>query len=211
MLKKEKLCKKCNTKLPLTLEFFTPRKTDKSGFSLYCKNCINKEKQDKRLTKRKLSNKGGTLCEGEGRRCTICKTIYPGSNKYFGKHKNNIKGLDTYCKECRRNKNLGNYYKNPKAWNKTHKKNSDKKQQKIFDLKKQGKCIKCEEKRFYVLDYHHVYPSKKDFQISQGGAKGWDNLLKEIEKCVLLCSNCHREFHYLEKEKGITLTEYLAS
>ena len=59
---------------------------------------------------------------GEGRKCTLCKEIYPETLEYFGKHKINSIGLDTYCKICRRNKNIGNYHKNPKEWNKTHKK-----------------------------------------------------------------------------------------
>lgn len=37
-----------------------------------------------------------------------------------------------------------------------------------------------------------------------------DTTLNEIQKCILLCSNCHREFHYFEKENGITIEEYLA-
>ena len=31
----------------------------------------------------------------------------------------------------------------------------------------------------------------------------------EINKCVTLCANCHREFHYLEKAQGLTIEEYL--
>ena len=33
--------------------------------------------------------------------------------------------------------------------------------------------------------------------------------LVEINKCIPLCANCHREFHYLNRETGITLEEYL--
>lgn len=35
--------------------------------------------------------------------------------------------------------------------------------------------------------------------------------LEEIEKCIPLCANCHREFHYLEKENNITIDEYLTN
>ena len=52
-IKNTRFCKKCQTNLPKTIEYFTPRKTDKEGFNLYCKNCINKEKKGKRSELRK--------------------------------------------------------------------------------------------------------------------------------------------------------------
>jgi hypothetical protein len=52
-IKPTRFCRKCNQDLPKTLEYFTPRKTDKEGFSLYCKECINSKKREKRQEKRK--------------------------------------------------------------------------------------------------------------------------------------------------------------
>lgn len=210
MFIKKRLCKKCNNDLPLTIEFFTPRKADKTGFSLYCKECKNREKREQRLEKRKISNKGGIIPGVEGKRCTICKNIYPCTNDYFGKHKGNKSGLDTFCKECRRNKNLNNFYKASDKWKATHKKTRDEKQRKINEIKEQSNgCSRCNEKRIYLLDFHHLDSSQKDFQISNGSSKGWNNILKEIQKCILLCKNCHCEFHYFEKQNKITIEDYL--
>lgn len=210
VFERKRLCRKCNVDLPLTTEHFTPRKTDKSGFNLYCKECINKEKREKRLEKRKISNKGGTVLDGSGRKCTICKNIYPETNDYFGKHKLNIKGLDSYCKECRRNRNLNNFYKAQDKWKETHKKTALLKKENIISIKENSDgCCKCKEKRHYLLDFHHLDPNTKLFQIGQGESKGWNKILEEIKKCILLCSNCHREFHYLEKTQDITFKEYL--
>lgn len=210
MFIKKRLCRKCNKDLPLTIENFTPRKTDKEGFSLYCKECKNREKREERLEKRKLSFKGGNLIEEEGRRCTLCKHIFPATIDYFGRHKLNKIGLDTYCKECRRNKNLNNFYKSSDKWKETHTKTRLEKQQRIKDIKENSLgCSKCKEKRIHLLDFHHIDPTKKTFQIGQGESKGWERVLKEIEKCVLLCKNCHADFHYQEKEKNITIEEYL--
>jgi hypothetical protein len=205
-----RFCKKCQRDLPKTLKYFTSRKTDKDGYSLYCKQCINNEKKFKRLEKRKNWDKGGNIEGQEGRKCTICKNKYPATSEYFGIHKTCSSGLDTYCKICRRQKGRENYKKNNKEWNKNHIKNRDFKKNKIIEIKEKSQgCCKCGEKKHYLLDFHHVDSYTKSFQISQGESKGLKRLLAEIEKCVLMCSNCHREFHYFEKIKGINLKEYL--
>lgn len=206
----KRLCRKCNIDYPLNIEYFSPRKTDKGGFNLYCKECLNKEKREKRLNKRKLSDKGGFIPGVEGKRCTICKKNYPSTLDYFGKHKGNKSGIDSFCKECRRNRNLTNFYKASDKWKTTHKKTRDIKQQKIKELKEYSKgCLKCNEKRYYLLDFHHIDPNDKLFQIAQGSSKGWEKVQKEIDKCILLCKNCHSEFHHFERESNITLQEYL--
>jgi len=71
-----------------------------------------------------------------------------------------------------------------------------------------GECQKCGyDKCWRALHFHHVDPSKKEFSIfeSRPGFKkvrNWELLKKEIDKCVLLCSNCHTELH-AEDEKII--------
>jgi len=50
-----------------------------------------------------------------------------------------------------------------------------------------------------VYDFHHLDPNEKEFSISRNGAtRSWDKVKKEIEKCILLCSNCHRIRHSKE-------------
>jgi DNA-directed RNA polymerase subunit RPC12/RpoP len=87
-----------------------------------------------------------------------------------------------------------------------------KKQKEIQDLKSQFKCAKCGDNRGYVLDFHHIDPSIKEEGVARMISNNYklDKVYDEIKKCICLCANCHREFHYLEKEKQITLEEYLA-
>ena len=60
-----------------------------------------------------------------------------------------------------------------------------------------GKCIKCGYEKYpEVLEFHHRDPSQKDFNVSsKGHSRSWERVRKEIEKCDLLCANCHRELH----------------
>jgi len=59
-----------------------------------------------------------------------------------------------------------------------------------------GKCFKCDYNKSYsALEFHHREPHKKDFTIASNTNIAWNKLKKEIEKCDLLCANCHREEH----------------
>ena len=60
---------------------------------------------------------------------------------------------------------------------------------------KGGKCCKCNyDKCIEALDFHHVDSNKKDFNIS-GKSISFEKLKNEVDKCILVCANCHREIH----------------
>ena len=60
-----------------------------------------------------------------------------------------------------------------------------------------GKCSECGySKCIGALDVHHLDPSKKLFNISGAHARSWSAIEDEIKKCILICSNCHREVHH---------------
>jgi Zn ribbon nucleic-acid-binding protein len=59
-----------------------------------------------------------------------------------------------------------------------------------------GRCINCGfDKWKSSLDVHHPDPSQKDIAFSTIRYWSRDKIDKEIEKCVLLCRNCHAAFH----------------
>ena len=60
-----------------------------------------------------------------------------------------------------------------------------------------GKCFRCGYSKYTeVLEFHHRDPSQKKFNISlKGHCRSWERVKEEIEKCDLLCVNCHRELH----------------
>lgn len=63
---------------------------------------------------------------------------------------------------------------------------------------KDNECFGCHNTYpHYMYDFHHVDPSTKKFKLSGNGLnRKWDLVLEEIEKCVMLCPNCHRIAHY---------------
>lgn len=59
---------------------------------------------------------------------------------------------------------------------------------------KGGKCSICGyNKSIRALIFHHLDPTKKDFNIGDAGNRTWEKIKEEIEKCALVCSNCHAE------------------
>lgn len=57
-----------------------------------------------------------------------------------------------------------------------------------------GCCSRCGYKRYNgALEFHHRNPAEKDFEVS--ASLSWDKIQLELDKCDLLCSNCHREVH----------------
>jgi hypothetical protein len=62
-----------------------------------------------------------------------------------------------------------------------------------------GKCFDCGYcKNYSALEFHHLDPNEKDFEWNKMRQLKWASIVEELKKCVLLCSNCHRERHYPE-------------
>lgn len=73
-------------------------------------------------------------------------------------------------------------------------------------------CAKCGEERLWLLQFHHIDPSKKEFQVQ--ATRSREKILEESKKCVCLCSNCHTEYHYFygkkPKQPKESLEQYLS-
>lgn len=68
---------------------------------------------------------------------------------------------------------------------------------------KGGKCVTCGyDKCQAALEFHHLDPKEKDFSISHHKNKSFENIKKELDKCALLCKNCHAELHFKGKLVG---------
>ncbi len=65
-----------------------------------------------------------------------------------------------------------------------------------------GKCMVCGWKgNQAALQFHHNNPKKKDFVIGNVANKNWELIKSELNKCVLLCANCHAIEHSTKDDK----------
>lgn len=152
-------------------DFFEDWRKDKRGEVRFCsRKCANKKNHTDE-TKRKISN---SLTKHEKKFCSCGKQL-PRRNK------------NGVCQECTRlNKNSN--YDYTVAWRVNAKR-------KLVEYKG-GKCCICGyNKCDQALDFHHVDQSTKEFSISSR-IRSFSKILEEVDKCILVCSNCHREIHY---------------
>lgn len=104
------------------------------------------------------------------------------------------------CCRCKVSKTLDHYYKMSKisyckpCWSAITVANQRRVKMLMIDYKG-GRCSRCGyNKHFAALEFHHIDPSKKDFALSKISSLS-EKVKLELDKCELLCSNCHREVH----------------
>lgn len=109
--------------------------------------------------------------------CRRCNTI-KSSSEFYRRRKG--EDLSPYCKPCTSDQTT-----------------SRQREQKRKAVKyKGGKCILCGyNKCVGSLEFHHLDPTTKDFTISHVASTSFEKIIPELDKCVLLCRNCHTEVH----------------
>ena len=108
-----------------------------------------------------------------------------------------------FCSEECRKINALSYAKNYHGENKIERNIAAKEKRKQNKTKAVeymgGKCIDCNGIfPLAVYDFHHLDPSQKDIPLGFLMNWNWGVQQKELDKCVLLCSNCHRVRHHPE-------------
>jgi len=59
-----------------------------------------------------------------------------------------------------------------------------------------GKCEICNDDNIFHLVFHHLYSEEKEDCINNMLNLKWSIIEKELDKCQLLCANCHKELHF---------------
>ena len=139
------------------------------------------------------------------KKCSDCKIDLELNSFPYDKSRDRFFSV---CKSCTNKRTKAYRLKNMDKW-RTATKNSQKKYKILVNEWKSQGCIKCGDKRIYVIDAHHIDPSTKNFDVSKT-MRGLKIVKKELEKCIPLCSNCHREYHHFQRETRISVKDYVS-
>jgi transposase-like protein len=69
----------------------------------------------------------------------------------------------------------------------------------LQQIKAKARCLYCGENHPAALQFHHRDPSQKEFNVGEFVTRqlgGIEKLKKEIEKCDVVCANCHLKYHH---------------
>jgi len=145
---------------------------------LICSNCHRQLHWKENLLDREIFSEPN-LENKLTKYCSLCKQHLP--KEYFFKGRWDKKVKSTYCKKCCEFKHHL-FARNNKI--------------KAVEYKG-GKCQMCGfNSHVAALDFHHLNPEEKEFRISKKIDSPWKTLVQELDKCILLCSNCHRKIHH---------------
>lgn len=172
-----KVCVNCKKEFPCWILVEGKRKSLQKR--KFCLECSPYGKHNTLSLERFLKQKIKTVPEKQI--CTRCKLDLP--INFFGVHvrKRNAKlQIFAYCKKCDSNR--------------FRKRKRDIKEKAVEY--KGGKCENCGYcKSLRSLHFHHKNPKEKDFTIAHMLKMDFEVLKRELDKCILICANCHGEVH----------------
>ena len=179
---------------------------------------------DKNLTLRQISLES-KRCLGSIRYWMKKYKLKPNFANFKGGYKpgQKIIGNDKYCPSCKIYRSINDFYsrrnKNYSGWCKSCvSKKTTQRQRKLKQMMVDYKGGKCQNpscstpggynRSINGLEFHHIDPTKKEFGLSQIRlCKMNEKIKKELDKCDLLCANCHRELHEKLVEERQKVTE----
>lgn len=118
----------------------------------------------------------------------------------FSKNKNKPDGLQAICKMCKKDVDHKSYLKHQQKIYIRNKNSRFEKRQWLQEYKLGKSCIRCGESHPACLSFHHKRGMIKLGDISNLiNSLSLENIIKEIEKCEIICPNYHEKEHWNEK------------
>lgn len=130
--------------------------------------------------------------------CSACKEESPLSEFHQRKNKKGELVYRYVCKPCACERARQSYQRNKESAKarcaKAAKKRILERRRFVYEYLTKHPCVRCDEADPVVLEFDHIDRDTKDSPISQAIWANWSmkRLLAEIDKCQVLCANCHR-------------------
>lgn len=138
--------------------------------------------------------------------CTDCKLEL--SLDQFSKNRQKKDVLNYRCKTCQKTY-FKQHYQNNKQYYIDKAAEQNQKFLEVIEQTKQDRlkngCSICGLYHPAILDFHHLDPNNKDFTIAKSRTKSKEKFLRELDKCIVLCSNCHRILHWRERNQYVEI------
>ena len=147
--------------------------------------------------------------------CTKCNTTKPVTEFNYREKKKGT--YQSHCRDCTKGYLKKHYRANEKYYRdkaRYHTRRYEKiARRTIYELKLSNPCVECGEGDPRVLDFDHIISEDKSHNVANMVKNGYSvkSILKEVEKCQILCANCHQKktleennsaFHTICKERG---------
>lgn len=130
--------------------------------------------------------------------CTSCNEQKPLSDFY--KCSRWPDGLMKQCKLCHKGRNKIHYEENKTDYKTRARDQYSDTQELVRFVKEVSGCIRCGETKWWRLAFHHTDPSVKETTIAL--TRSLPQAIAEMEKCVVVCHNCHADIHHEERNTG---------
>lgn len=197
-------CRSCGVHKQITE--FPKDKRKPYGVGTECKSCMNLREKARRR---------GITCTKERSdkywECVTCGTVKELTEEHFYVVKSRLTKYDNMCRICRNayHTTLRRKAHNTPAQLEQRERNNEREKIKHRLLKVQAiiykgsVCTNCglqyNGKNAMVFDFHHIDPTEKESQALQSSrTKTLEAVKEELDKCTLLCANCHRTVHSSE-------------
>lgn len=136
------------------------------------------------------------------RECISCgktATLLQGLDEFVINHSCKF-SMQNICKDCKKIQARKERKSNPLKSRESSKKYRDSNIEKLNSYVKEWKCSKCDftHPTRFPFDFHHTIPENKEETIGNIMHHSWDKIKKEVDKCIILCANCHRLEHSKE-------------
>ncbi len=128
------------------------------------------------------------------KRCGRCKREFPEGEFYW---KNKAKGQrQSACRECCNERSAAHYAANPEPYRKRTREHGPSRKMTVqaFIQSQKLACADCGIDHPAVLEFHHLDPTTKERSV--GNTHGINQIIREMQKCVVVCSNCHLIRHW---------------